>query len=107
MWSCVTATLLSIGSMYARARSTLISPPAFSDARSAAAIPPLPALRVILTITAGSASRVCTPFWPVRRLGNVEWVPEGRPRAGIRFLYFRTPWGLHMELVDRTHCRPS
>jgi hypothetical protein len=38
----------------------------------------------------------------VELLGSVKQVPEGAPGAGIRFLYFRAPWGLNLELVDRT-----
>jgi catechol 2,3-dioxygenase-like lactoylglutathione lyase family enzyme len=40
----------------------------------------------------------------VELLGSVKQVPEGAPGAGIRFLYFRAPWGLNLELVDRTRC---
>jgi catechol 2,3-dioxygenase-like lactoylglutathione lyase family enzyme len=38
----------------------------------------------------------------VELLGSVKQVPDGVPGAGIRFLYFRAPWGLNIELVDRT-----
>ncbi|MFB9187160.1 hypothetical protein ACFFX1_54320 [Dactylosporangium sucinum] len=39
----------------------------------------------------------------VELLGEVKQVPEGALGAGIRFGDLRSPWGLNLELVDRTH----
>jgi catechol 2,3-dioxygenase-like lactoylglutathione lyase family enzyme len=38
----------------------------------------------------------------VRILGDVKTVDPGSPMAGTRWTYFVTPWGLRMELVDRS-----
>lgn len=43
----------------------------------------------------------------VELLGGIKQVPEGAPGAGIRFVYFRAPWGLNLELVDRTRWEGS
>jgi catechol 2,3-dioxygenase-like lactoylglutathione lyase family enzyme len=36
-----------------------------------------------------------------RVLGDVKLVEPPSPRAGTRWIYFATPWGLHVELVNR------
>lgn len=36
----------------------------------------------------------------VTLIGGINEVPAGRPGAGIRFVYFRAPWGLNLELLD-------
>jgi catechol 2,3-dioxygenase-like lactoylglutathione lyase family enzyme len=38
----------------------------------------------------------------VRVLGGVKTVGPGSPVAGTRWTYFVTPWGLRMELVERS-----
>jgi catechol 2,3-dioxygenase-like lactoylglutathione lyase family enzyme len=36
----------------------------------------------------------------VALIGGINEVPAGRAGAGIRFVYFRAPWGLNLELLD-------
>lgn len=40
-------------------------------------------------------------FPGVRLLGEIKTVVGKSPVAGSRWIYFVTPWGLHMELVER------
>lgn len=37
----------------------------------------------------------------VRMLGGIKTVPPGSPVAGTRWTYLVSPWGLHIELVNR------
>jgi catechol 2,3-dioxygenase-like lactoylglutathione lyase family enzyme len=37
----------------------------------------------------------------VRLLGHIKTSPPGTPIAGSRWIYFLTPWGLQMELIQR------
>jgi catechol 2,3-dioxygenase-like lactoylglutathione lyase family enzyme len=37
----------------------------------------------------------------VRLLGDVKTSPPGTPIGGSRWIYFLTPWGLQMELIER------
>lgn len=41
----------------------------------------------------------------IQLLGSTQTIPDG-PIAGNRWIYFRTPWGMQMELVQTSPGRP-
>lgn len=49
-----------------------------------------------------SALEVLAKHPGVRILGSINTVPEGAVGAGVKWVYLRTGWGLHLELVDRS-----
>jgi catechol 2,3-dioxygenase-like lactoylglutathione lyase family enzyme len=49
-----------------------------------------------------AATTYLTLFEGVAMLGRIKTVPSGVAGAGTRYVYLTAPWGLHLELVDRT-----
>jgi catechol 2,3-dioxygenase-like lactoylglutathione lyase family enzyme len=59
----------------------------------------------LYTVDIDGACRRLAAVPGVRILGEVKTVGPGSPVTGTRWTYFVTPWGLQMELVDRSSVR--